>query len=122
MPSFEKDTLFIDIDGTILYHHGSIQDILTLPPRALPGAAEKLREWIRDGHMIILTTARDQDLYGITKEHLQQCGIPYHMLICGVTHGMRRIINDTKPYHASGGETAFGITVERNIGIRNIVL
>jgi uncharacterized HAD superfamily protein len=121
MVDINKNTYFIDIDGTVLFHHGSIGAILQNKPRALPGAVEKLRELRYNGHMVILTTARDEGLRQITEGHLRDCQIPYDMLICGITKGLRIIVNDSKP-SMPGADTAIAITVERNEGIRCVNL
>ncbi len=117
MIDINKTTYFIDIDGTVLFHHGSIGAILENRPRALPGVADILRKLRYEGNMIILTTARDEGLRQITEGHLRDCEIQYDLLICGITKGVRVLINDTKP-HYPGLETARAITVDRNEGLR----
>lgn len=116
----DKSTLFIDIDGTILYHHGSIEKIIECKPIVLPHVVEKLSQWKKEGHLIVLTTARGEEIRYMTECHLKECKIPYDMLIMGVTRGIRYVINDTKNSYI--GETCKAITVERNGGFRNIVL
>ena len=70
--------------------------------------------------MIILTTARGEEIRLLTESHLKECGIHYDMLIMGVTKGIRYVLNDTKNYYV--GDTCKAITVERNGGLRNVIL
>lgn len=108
-------TIFIDIDGTILYHAGNIQKMLENNfPTVLPNVIEKMNEWYFRGHHIVLTTARPESYREKTVEDLQGFGLPYHQLVMGVSHGPRIVINDTKP---DMKQTAFAFTVERDFGL-----
>ena len=111
-------TIFLDIDGTLLKHQGGLSQIAAMPPVFLDGVHEKLDEWDKAGYRIILITGRKEAMREITENQLRQAGIlHYERLIMGVGNGSRYLINDT---NAEGGETAFGITVERNKGIRSV--
>ena len=109
-------TIFIDIDGTILKHHGTLQEIELLPPEILPGVKEKLLEWQEKGYNIIVVTARPERLRILTRQHLAEFNITYTQLIMNVKNGPRYLINDTKPY-ANMEETAFAVTVKRDKGL-----
>ena len=50
-------TIFLDIDGTLIYHSENISEQFTKPPKLLNGTLEKLSEWDRKGYNIILITS-----------------------------------------------------------------
>jgi hypothetical protein len=108
-------TFFCDIDGTLLKHHGHscLHKAMMSPPEILPNVIETLDNWKYNEHCIILTTGRPESMRRITEEQLEKVGIFYDMLIMGLPHGERIVVNDNKP---TLSETAIGITVERNKG------
>ena len=57
----KKNTIFCDIDGT-LFKYRKFESYKTSEAEVLEGAVEKLTDWKNKGHMIILTTARPEDL------------------------------------------------------------
>ena len=63
-------------------------------PEVLPGAVTKINEWEVNGHKIILTTGRRESLRAETEKQLQSFGIPYDILLMGVSSGHRVLIND----------------------------
>lgn len=111
-------TIFIDIDGTLLKHHGSIEELLESPSVVLDGVKEKLYEWNLKNHQIILTTGRRESMKDFTEKQLLECGITYDKLIMGCTRGNRVIINDTKPN--SKKITVEAYNVKRNEGIKEL--
>lgn len=113
-------TLFIDIDGTLVKHHGTLSEQITEPPTLLPGVLEKLNQWDREGCRIILVTGRRESAREITEQQLRSLGIFYDYLLMGLGGGKRIIINDFKPN--STEETAGHVCLERNQGINNIDL
>jgi hypothetical protein len=108
-------TFFCDIDGTLLKHHGDgcLYKAMKRPPEILPNVIDTLDRWKYKEHRIILTTGRPESMRDITIKQLEQVGIFYDMLIMGLPHGERIVVNDSKP---SMSQTATGITVERNKG------
>ena len=112
-------TLFIDIDGTLLYHQGigNLQSKLK-SPQPLPGVLEKFDEWDRKGYKFILVTGRRESEREATQEQLHTMGIVYDQLIMGVGGGQRVMINDTKP--GSDWPTALAVVVKRNAGISDV--
>jgi predicted mannosyl-3-phosphoglycerate phosphatase (HAD superfamily) len=109
-------TVFLDIDGTLLKHHGSLSLIGIMPPVLLDGVHEKLDEWDKKGYRIILITGRKESMRELTENHLKMVGINYDRLIMGIGNGPRVLINDAH----EDQEMAFGITIERNKGLKNI--
>jgi len=113
-------TLFIDIDGTLLFHWGEPNAQTKYPTTILSGVLKKFAEWNMKGYYIILVTGRRESERAATIKQLENVGIVYDMLITGIGHGDRVIINDLKP--DSEYPTAIAITVERNAGISDIEL
>jgi len=111
-------TLFLDIDGTLIYHYGIPNKQTKLHPIMLPGVEEKLIKWEAEGHKIILMTGRRESERDITIKQLSDLGIVYDMLIMGINPGKRIIINDLKP--ESDEPTALAFCVKRNEGLKNI--
>lgn len=113
-----KKTLFIDIDGCLLYHTGNLTSEIINEPMILPGVIEKLNKWDGDGHKIILTTGRKESMRKITEKQLSTVGIFFDQLIMGINRGERIIINDKKPNNNM--TVASAIELERNTGLDNI--
>jgi histidinol phosphatase-like enzyme len=113
-------TLFLDIDGTLLFHHGKAGQQSKFPTIVLPGVMEKLTEWDEKGYKIILVTGRKESERASTEKQLAKVGIQYNVLLMEINRGDRIIINDTKPN--SDYPTAIAICVKRNEGILDIEL
>ena len=86
----------------------------------LPGVLDTLNNWNADGHKIILTTGRKEFMRTFTEEQLFKLGIFYDQLVMGLTRGERIVINDGKLNN--GMITCSAIQVERNVGIKDVVL
>ena len=114
----KQKTFFIDIDGTLLFLDDGIRYGVS-ENSVLPGTIEKLEEWKREGHAIILTTGRDSERREQLIELLRNLKIPYDELITGLPSGSRIVINDKKPYNALQ-KMAISIQIERNEGIQHI--
>ena len=84
----------------------------------LEGVVEKINEWIEHGHMIILTTARPEELREHTIYELNKNNIQYDRLIMGIERGPRFLINDMDPNKT--GERAMGINLLRDKGLGSI--
>jgi FMN phosphatase YigB (HAD superfamily) len=92
-------TIFCDIDGTLLTFVPTLEEMETnahIDP--LPGAAEKTKQWYKEGHLIILTTARPESVRSITQRQLANAGIFYHHIVFNLTNGPRVVINDILEY------------------------
>jgi hypothetical protein len=113
-------TLFIDIDGTLLHHHGFPGQQTIMPTIVLPGVIKKMAEWEVKGYRVILVTGRKESERDGTEKQLMSAGIQYDQLIMGINRGDRVIINDMKP--DSDIPTAVAINLVRNTGIENVEL
>ena len=111
-------TIFCDIDGTLVFHHGDMNKQLTQKPILLEGTNKTLVDWDRKGYNIILTTGRRESLRNITEKQLEELGIFYDQLIMGIGGGDRYVINDLKP--DSDRPTAYAINITRNTGLSDV--
>ena len=111
------DTYFFDIDGTI-FKYREFETYYNTPAVLTPGAFEKLNEINDAGHMIVLTTARPEDLRALTQRELASHGIPYDKLVMGIARGPRHLINDMSP--SKPGPRAVAWNIERDSGLAQI--
>lgn len=112
-------TLFIDIDGVLLYHYNEGIHKQT-HSYLIGGTLDKLVEWDSKGYNIILTTGRRKSQRQETEKQLSELEIIYDQLIMGIGGGDRVVINDRKPN--SDMDTAYAINLDRNEGIKDIEL
>ena len=110
----KKNTIFCDIDGTI-FKYRKFETYTTTDAEPIISTIEYLQKQKEDGHMIILTTARPENMFEHTCKELNENKVPYDKLILGIERGPRLLINDTDP--DSPGERAIGINLERDKGI-----
>lgn len=116
----KQKTIFLDIDGTILYHYGIPNQQAMLGLKILPGVVEKLSEWEENGYRIIIVTSRKESERELTIKQLASIPVQYDHLIMGINRGERIIINDVNPKHRKRGARA--INLQRNEGLSNIKL
>ena len=109
----KKKTIFCDIDGT-LFEYRKFETYTITPAVLLPGVKEKMDRWNNEGHLVILTTARPEELREHTEKELATNFVPYGRLIMGIERGPRYLINDMDP--AKPGQRATGINLDRNVG------
>lgn len=107
-------TIFCDIDGCILKHEWP-PDVNRIP-ELLEGAFIKFTEWNRQGHKIILTTARTSNYRDVTIRALNSHRLPFNELLMDLPCGRRILINDVKPEEAEL-QTAIAYNLKRNAGL-----
>jgi len=110
----KKHTYFCDIDGTI-FKYRKFETYTTSDAEPIMSTVDKLNEWYDDGHMIILTTARPEDMREHTIKELVDNSIPFDRLIMGIERGPRYLINDMDPNKP--GERAIALNLQRDKGI-----
>ncbi len=113
-------TIFCDIDGTLLHHHGDIVSNYQDETILLPGALENIKQWEKNNFTIVLTTGRKECLREQTELQLLKMGIVYDKLIMGLPNGDRILINDKKIQ--SRRNTAYAVNLVRNQGMSQIDL
>jgi hypothetical protein len=111
-------TIFCDIDGTLLLHHGDLNAQYTEKASILEGTVEKIKEWDKKKYNIILVTGRRESMRNKTEHQLESLGIFYDKLIMGIGGGPRIMINDLKPN--SEEPTAIAVNIKRNKGVKNV--
>jgi hypothetical protein len=109
-------TFFFDIDGTI-FKYRKFENYKQSLPELTPGAFDKLTEIKNKGHMIILTTARPENLRDHTEFELSSNLIPYNYLLMGLERGPRYLINDMDPNKP--GYRAHAHNVKRDKGLKS---
>lgn len=112
----KKRTFFVDIDGTIFVYR-KFESYKTVEAKVISSSKEYLQKVKDEGHMIILTTARPEELREHTEYELNLNSIPYDRLIMGIERGPRYLINDMDPNNP--GERAIAINVIRDGGIKS---
>lgn len=110
-------TIILDIDGTLLKHPGSFDEIGKVT-ELLPGVREKFADWVSKDYTIILVTGRRESLRRKTINQLNDLGLPFDHLIMGLPRGKRLLVNDFKP--GSTDSTAEAYCVERNKGLKEL--
>jgi len=113
----KKSTIFCDIDGTLCIYR-KFETYETSSVEVLPEVKERLELWSKEGHMVILTTARPDYLHDHTVKELKENGIVYDRLITGIERGPRILINDMDPNKP--GQRAFGVNLNRDEGFKSI--
>lgn len=104
----KRKTIICDIDGTILFHPGNKDGIVSNKnPILLNNVKEVFNHWIKKDYFIILTTARKESERDDTRKQLEKVGIVYDCLIMGCGSGERILINDAP---------ATAIQLKRNSG------
>ena len=110
----KKKTFFCDIDGTLIKYREFVT-YQTNPAVPIESTINYITEQFNDGHMIILTIARTEELRRHTELELEMNHIPFHRLIMGIERGPRYLINDMSPNEP--GERAIGFNLVRDQGI-----
>ena len=72
-------TIFCDIDGTLLKHHGGLHQITQNEPELLPNVIDVISIWKAKDYKIILTTGRPESMRQLTIDQLNNFGIFYDM-------------------------------------------
>jgi quercetin dioxygenase-like cupin family protein len=111
-------TIFCDIDGTLLEHHGDIIYNYQKEPKLLPNTLENIKQWEKNNYTIVLTTGRKECLREITENQLVKLGVIFDKLIMGLPNGDRILINDKKPNGIEN--TAYAINLVRNKGMSQV--
>jgi len=117
--SAKLKTIFCDLDGTVLTHKHSYSSVTSEEPKLLEGVSDKFDQWDSQGHKIILVTARKESARSITERHLESLGIPYDLLIMGVTSGERILINDN--FEDDLPDRAQSVNIRTNQGFKDII-
>lgn len=116
MDKVKKNTYFVDIDGTIFIYR-KFETYKSSEAQVIRKSKAFLQQVRDEGHMIVLTTARPEELREHTVMELTKNGIPFDQLVMGIERGPRYLINDMDPNKP--GERAIAVNVIRNGGIQS---
>jgi uncharacterized HAD superfamily protein len=116
MDTVKKKTYFVDIDGTIFIYR-KFETYKSSEAEVIKSSKQFLQNVWDEGHMIVLTTARPEELREHTIMELTKNGIPFNQLVMGIERGPRYIINDMDPNKP--GKRAIAINVIRDGGIQS---
>jgi uncharacterized HAD superfamily protein len=94
-----KKVIFVDFDGTLCTEEKTFERPLAAP---LPGAREALERMRREGHTIVIWTARGWEQYRISKDWLDRHCFPYDQIIMGKP--IASIFIDDRARHFEGWE------------------
>ena len=113
----KKNTIFCDIDGTI-FKYRKFETYKKSEAVPTLNTVKILQRWRDNGHMIVLTTARPENLRQHTLDELKNNNIPFDRLIMGIERGPRFLINDMDP--SKPGERAISINLLRDLGLGSV--
>lgn len=99
-------TWVLDLDGTLVKHNGYKEEGETL----LPGAKEFI-DSLPQEDMIVILTARKEDVREQTVDFLKKNGIRYDHILFGAPYGERILVNDRKP---SGLNMSVAVNIDRD--------
>lgn len=105
-------TVFTDLDGTLITNTSHL-----IPPyigegKPLINNIDVIKRVRKNGGFIVITTSRPEEYREITINEMNSHEIPYDMLIMGLPHSQRLIINDfakSNPYPSCSS-----INIQRN--------
>lgn len=116
----KNKTIFTDIDGTLV-HQVRFEELDPFSSVALPGVVEKMTQWFKEGHHIVLTTARPEHLRDLTIQEMDLLGIPFHQLVMGIGRAERVLINNSSEERPEEARSQ-SIQVQKNQGFENVVI
>jgi hypothetical protein len=94
----EFQTIFIDLDGTLVHNAGSYTSPKIGETDPLNRNIEWLRRKRREGKVyIVITTSRSKEFAELTIKQLLKHDIPYDKILFGLPHCRRVLINDYAP-------------------------
>lgn len=111
-------TIFSDIDGTLI-RQVPFEELNPNSVELLPGVAEKMEEWYKAGHYIVLTTARPEKYRGLTIMQMNNAGIRFNQLVMGIGRSERILINNNSK-GTPDVNRAFAVPVHRDGGFENV--
>lgn len=114
----DKPTIFIDLDGTLIFHNSGLdlnrKEIEEIVPININIFAELSRFQQSGGKVIVTTTRIANSNYSLISQ-LESFGFKPDQIIFGLTGGQRLLVNDIKP-SAPHIRTALSINIARDSG------
>jgi predicted mannosyl-3-phosphoglycerate phosphatase (HAD superfamily) len=109
----KSGTIFLDIDGTLVYHNYEPDIIID---RFIPNTLTWVKERVKEGFIVMLTTSRSGAHAQKVQKMLADEGVNA-FLIAGLGTGMRVVVNDAKEGDAL---KAISINCNRDKGVFNV--
>ena len=82
----KNNTYFVDIDGTIFVYR-KFETYKTSKAEVINSTKQFLQEKFEQGHCIVLTTARPENLREHTIQELEENNIPFNQIVMGEAQG-----------------------------------
>ena len=105
-------TAFVDLDGTLVKNTSHLIPPFIGEGEPLLNNIASIRRIKNNGGFIVITTGRPEKYRSVTIEELERHQIPYDILLMGLPHSRRLLINDfakSNPY-----PSCFAINLHRN--------
>lgn len=107
----QRKTWFIDFDGTLVYQKSHLSE----EDQILPSTLEFFQRIVKEEDCVVVTTARSEnDHKERIRSFMDSNNLKCDFILCGVTSGIRILINDKKP---DGSTTAYSLNTVRDQGI-----
>lgn len=116
--TIKNPTFFVDIDGTMVEYR-KFSELSFTEPKPITEVINFINEHYDSGSVIIITTARPENLELFTKQELEKIGVKYHQLVMNCGRGSRVILNDLDPDKPEILRSV-GINLKRNEGFRDV--
>lgn len=111
----QYSTLFVDLDGTLVYNSSQHGEPRWGETAAIEGNVAAINALYNSGKVqIILTTSRTEEYRAATERQLDRIELRHHQILFGLLHGRRVVVNDyaaTNPY-----KSCEAINLKRNSG------
>jgi len=105
-------TAFVDLDGTLVKNTSHLIPPFIGEGEPLLNNIASIRRIKENGGFIVITTGRPEKYRSVTMDEMERHQIPYDMLIMGLPHSRRLLINDfakSNPY-----PSCLAININRN--------
>ena len=114
----DKPTIFIDLDGTLIFHNSGLdlngKEIEKVVPINIDNFT-KLSKFQQSGGKVIVTTTRPANSNSSLISQIESFGFKPDQIIFGLTGGQRLLVNDIKP-SAPHIRTALSMNIARDSG------
>lgn len=112
----KKNTYFVDLDGTV-FKYRKFDSYKETPVEVIKSTLDYLKRAKKEGHKVIITTARPNYLYNHTVKELVDNDVPFDYIIMDLERGPRYLINDMDPL--DNEPRAIAINLIRDNGLQS---
>ena len=114
----DKPTIFIDLDGTLIFHNSGLDQNRKEIEEVVPiniDIFDELSKFQQSGGKVIVTTTRTANSNSSLVSQIESFGFKPDQIIFGLTGGQRLLVNDIKP-SAPHIRTALSMNIARDYG------